>query len=148
MIRILLFITVLLIFCNCSKDSAHSISSVSGEWTYDYDSLSWESGKVYSPNINYWNFQSNGTLELLNEPGDHILDSFQYNQTSTRQMIWKMVVHTSSSHSYILDSIIQTFDTLNILILNSKNLYISCPITYIDSSYNMQNGVVFYTLSR
>jgi hypothetical protein len=141
MLRSLLFITLLLIFSNCSKESPHSISSVSGKWVYDYDSLSWESGIVYSPNINYWNFQANGTLVWLNEPGDLILDSFQFSQTSTSQMIW---MHNSNTGN----SITHVYDTVSILILNSKNLYISYPLTYIDTSGNEQNGVVFYTLSR
>lgn len=141
MFRTLLFITLISIFSSCSKESAHPLSSVGGEWVYDYDSLSWESGKVYSPNIVYFNFQSNGTLEWLNEPGDHILDSFQYNQTSTSQMIWTFSGHTG-------DSVVHSYYNINILILNSRNLYFSYPTTYIDSSGIKQNGVVFYTLSR
>src|SRR5450432_1837695 len=141
MFRSLLFLTLILIFSNCSKESAQPLSSVSGKWVYDYDSLSWESGKVYSPNINYLNFQSNGALYWLNEPGDHILDSFQYNQTSTNRMIWTHSIDTGGSVTYV-------YDTLNILILNSRNLYMSCPLTYIDTAFKKQNGVIFYTLSR
>jgi hypothetical protein len=141
MLRSLLFITLLLIFSNCSKDTTHPISSVSGKWIYDYDSASWETGKIYSPDINFWNFQSTGVLEFLNEPGDLVLDSFQYNQTSTSQMILTHIGHTGNT-------IIYTYDTVHILILNSRNLYISYPQTYVDTSFNKQTGEVFFTLSR
>jgi hypothetical protein len=56
-------------------------------------------------------------------------------------MIWMHNGHTGNSITHV-------YDTVSILILNSKNLYISYPLTYIDSSGNEQNGVVFYTLSH